>query len=275
MALEGGDSLEENFILGDDDSQSEYTDPSSASKSQDHSDSESSIDSQEPEEQLNLETPPAKKAKLNWREWATLCLGSPESQASLIQSAITAFTTYFPNDASFSADSDLSSLCFLDCEEFAARSEKSVRDMLEFFRAKGYFSSAEQSCKGLNTLIISGSATRAMYIVKELREFDSKLAPLPLFFHGGGRKKEQGSTHEAVLRGNKTSVAVCLPSRLKAALENNLIDFKSVTLVIFDLKTNEKKLNVLSQKDSLKDVLSIIIDYIAQRSHEDMKIALI
>ena len=275
MVIAGGDSLEENFILDGDDSESNCSDSGSEASIPVSAQRESPNDDEEIDQTVDVETPQAKKQKLNWREGATKSLGSPDSQALLIKSATSAFCAYFPKDPSVSADSDISSLRFLDCEEFAKRDEKSVRDMLEFFRGRGFFFTPDETRKGLNTIVISASATRAMYIVKEIREFDSKLAPLPLFFHGGGRKKEQGATHDAVLRGSKTSVAVCLPSRLKAAMENGLINFTGIDLVVFDLKPNEKRLNVLSQKESLKDVLSIVLDHLVPNSHEKLRIALL
>jgi hypothetical protein len=151
---------------------------------------------------------------------------------------------------------------------------RSVRETLKFLRDTGDLL-GEGSSEGLRSVFVAGSATRAMYLVKELREFDSSTTPLPLFFHGGGRRKEQASTHESVLRSNKAKIAVCLPSRLLSISDAGLIDYNNVGLIVFDMKANEKKLNVLSQKDTLKEVMKLLISHVIPAANPRLKIALI
>jgi hypothetical protein len=114
-----------------------------------------------------------------------------------------------------------------------------------------------------------------MYLVKELRDFDKSLSPLPLFFHGGGRKKEQANTHESVLKSTSCSVAVCLPSRLKAMASAGFLDFSKIGVILFDMKQNEKQMNVLSMKDTMKDCLEIIGEHVLKDLEVSTKLALI
>jgi hypothetical protein len=278
---EGGDSLEENFVLDSDSSTSECSDSSfELSQSEIKNDSQegdkpqdSSISTDDGTEFKH--NPIAKKPKLNWREGALRSLGDESSQLGLLGAAVTAFSRFFPNDALCQDGLEFSSLRFLDCSSFTAKSDRSVSDLLEFIRKEGFLNICAEKSKPLEAIVITGSATRAMYIVKELRELDSALAPLPLFFHGGGKKKEQASSHAAILHGKKCSVAVCLPSRLKHAFEKGLIDCSQIKLVLIDLKANEKRLNVLSQKETLYDFLSLFKAHILPNIHENMAIALV
>ena len=278
MVLGGGDSLEENFVIDSDDSASVSSDDSNINFEFDSTQvTEGIADSSEAENHAEPDKQPAaKKPKLNWREGAVLNDGSIDSQSRLLNRAYEAFAHFFPKDDLIGEQGKLQDANFVDCREFSAQENKSVREMLRYLATRGF--SAEPPAHGpkkLSTIFVTGSATRAMYLVKELREMDSKLAPLPLFFHGGGRKKEQALTHESVLRGNKTSVAVCLPSRLLSVCESGLIDFDRIDLVVFDLKTNEKKLNVLSQKETLRDVFQVLVKYALGQHRTNLKFALL
>ena len=274
--VDAGDSLEENFILNDDGSDTDtVSDVSDNCKNGTGSEDSVSGEGQSAIEGNAFISQKSKKQKLNWREGASVVTGSVESQVHTLTAALEAFSTFFPNEPAVLTGDDFSSISFLDCSEFAERSEKSTSDLFNFLRIKGFLNPSSGVSKILNTIIVSGSGTRAMYLVKELREFDSGLAPLPLFFHGGGRKKEQAVNHEATLRGLKTSVAVCLPSRLRYASARGLIDYSNVNLILFDLKTNEKRLNVLSQKDTLREVYEWLADVVREHSHEKFNLALV
>ena len=279
VIVDGGDSLEENFILDGETSESDSLSSDSAENDHDeHSDS-SVQEGTEPHSWLHDDesapAPLVKRAKLNWREGAAISSGSVESQLEIISKTVVAFSAYFPKEECPVKADDLSRISFLDCTEYAHQSEKSTSDLFMFLRKQGFLQAASGAQKDLETLILSGSATRAMYLVKELREFDSTFAPLPLFFHGGGRKKEQGSSHESILRGQKTSVAVSLPSRIKSVSDRGLVDYKNVDLIVVDLKTNEKRLNVLSQKDTLRDLMDWVAQYLVPNISDNLKVALI
>jgi hypothetical protein len=271
--VDGGDSLEENFVL-----------ESEASESDDSV--SFSIETSSPEKPTTKQGKavlskdedghvPAKKPKLNWRQGASLSSGSVQSQLETLSMAIVAFGAYFPKDECPISAEDISKLCFLDCSEYTQRSEKSTSELFGYLRKKGHLQNEPSTKKELKTLIVSGSATRAMYLVKELREFDVSLAPLPLFFHGGGRKKEQGTGHDTTLRAQKTSVAVCLPSRLKSASERGIVDYSNIDLLLIDLKANEKRLNVLSQKDTLREFMEWFADFVIPKAGNGIRIALV
>jgi hypothetical protein len=271
----GGDSLEENFVLGSsvssdsDCSESEISDKLSDVGSHSLGDSSESGDQGE-----SAQNQPAKKVKLNWREAAAGATGSPESQRSILEAALSAFGKFFPKlDPPFTVD-DLEVLNVIDISSFLEQEDKAFGNLLRSLsgRPRGF---PEKAHSELKCIILTGSATRAMYLVKEVRETSRALSPLPLFFHGGGRKKEQSQTHESVLRGRKSTVAVCLPSRLRAVAENNLIDFKTVDLIVIDLKRNEKGLNVLSQKDTMMDLLEIVGKHVIPYARSGMQLVMI
>ena len=276
MVLGGGDSLEENFVLASD------SDTSSNSDSEEHSTLNTSdvqslrrnlTDGEDisADEASNQQT---KKQKLNWRESSAVNNGTEESQRSLLENAWIAFERFFPSELKDTPTLDAEKINFLDWASLQSTEPRSLRDTLSFLRDSGDLL-GEESNEGLNSIFVAGSATRAMYLVKELREFDSSTTPLPLFFHGGGRKKEQASTHKSVLRSNKAKIAVCLPSRLLSISDAGLIDFNKVGLILFDMKTNEKKVNVLSQKDTLKEVMKLLTTHVIPEANARLKIALI
>ena len=274
----GGDSLEENFVLDGSYSSSESETSFEAPLTTPKTLSEPQEDEEVPEceNERVVEQQAAKKKKLNWRETASNKSGDAASQREILLTSRTAAAKFFPNFEVPFCGEDLNDLEFVDATEFMAKESKSVRDMLEFLKAQCHALSPERHADGrLRTLVIAGSATRGMYIVKELREMDAKLSPLPLFFHGGGRKKEQARTHESVLKGKKASVAVCLPSRLRSMADEELIDFSTIDLVVFDLKQNEKRLNVMSQKETMMDLLEILGKHIIPKHNSNMKIAMI
>ena len=258
MVIIGGDSLEENFVLDDGENSVITTDCENSES--DLADSlqvgivRSNCSSDDTE---NEETTVAKKAKLNWREAAVASAGGMHSQKSILSAAMVAMSKYFPNaDAVFSS-SGVDELSFVDCSSFCASGNTSVRNLLEYVNDKvGCLT--EPTTPALRCLIIAGSGARAMYLVKELRDFDKALSPLPLFYHGGGRKKEQNRTHESVLSKSKSVVAVSLPSRLIDICQRDLIDFSKLDLILIDLKANEKGVNVLSQKDTMLDAITVI-----------------
>lgn len=281
IATMGGDSLDENFLIGSDSetasSSSRASNPTRQSKRCVITDYDPEISSSDEDEDIKRgepTSPLSKKAKLNWRESATINDGSPKAQKHILENLLVAAAKYFPSHDTNLRISDLDRLTFLDCEEFFQRPNKSVLDMLEFLKTETNLLRGH-SGGDLNTILVSGSASRAMYMVKELRSLDSGHVPLTLFFHGGGRKKEQSKTHESVLKGRKTSTLVALPSRLKAVAEQGLISFGNIELLVFDLKPNEKKLNVLSQKETLLDVLEILERFIIPNSSSALKLALI
>lgn len=256
----GGDSLEENFVF-DDDADSQTSEVSGYEHelsivAQEGMLPRAASDSSNQQHDPETETPSAKKVKLNWREAASSLSGDSESQRKVLRASLTAFQKYFPDQQPPFADDDLNGLSITDCSGFRAQEQKTVRDMLEFVECETHCFSVNAE-KKLACIIITGSATRAMYIVKELREFNSKLSPLPLFFHGGGRKKEQSRTHESVLKKGKAGVCVAMPSRLLDICQRGLIDFAALDVVFIDLKPDEKCVNVLSQKDTMRDVLEI------------------
>ena len=273
MAI-GGDSLEENFVIDDgqsssiDESENECIDTEKRELSKENisNDSSGGESQDEPESK-------AKKMKLNMREAATSSDGTVTSQRSMLRTALNAFEKYFPNQECPLAAEGIDKFQLLDCSSHMSQSNKSVQDMLHFVND-------ETECLNipttlyLRTLILTGSGTRAMYMVKELREMNKDLSPLPLFYHGGGRKKEQSKTHESVLTNSKSLVAVSLPSRLIDATKKGLANLTKLELVIIDLKANEKGLNVLSQKDTMMDVLKFLGEYILPNSHS-IKLAML
>jgi hypothetical protein len=278
MILGGGDSLEENFVLDSDDSASVSSEESNDKSEIRHSQvsADSGVSNGGTDDSESDRQPGAKKPKLNWREGALLNDGRLDSQSKLMTRAYEAFTRFFPADDLVTEQLNLCDINFVDCHEFTSQENKSVRDMLRFLDAHGApFLRASSGPKKMRTLFVTGSATRAMYLVKELREIEPTIAPLPLFFHGGGRKKEQALTHESVLRGKKTSVSVCLPSRLLSVCESGLMDLNSVSLIVFDLRPNEKRLNVLSQKETLRDVFHFLLKYVARLDQSNLKFALL
>jgi len=258
----GGDDLEENFVLdsdnsstGEDSVDDTTLEPYVEAHTPDVSrlqDRDSLDESDEPQSQ-------AKKVKLNWREASAKSAGSSEDQLEILRVARLAFEKFFPSSTlPFNVES-LSANQFLDLSEYTSSDSKNTQDLFASLRSRGFLNSnTDGEFKSLRTLIVTSSATRGMYLVKELKSFDKSLSPLPLFFHGGGRKKEQSQTHETVIKGGRASVAVCLPSRLKAVTDAGLLDFGKVDIVVFDLKQNEKRLNVLSMKDTMSDCLDII-----------------
>jgi hypothetical protein len=279
MVLAGGDDLEENFVLDGSSSESESL------SERIESDLDDSVSDRPAEDEHRVDetpcddeaaVPQAKKQKLNWREAAMNTTGDETSQRSILKASLSAFGKYFPNSDLPFTEECVDKLTFVDCSEFCSQESKTVGDMFMFLKkVTTALDSTTGEKKKLRALVIAGSATRAMYLVKELREMDSKLAPLPLFFHGGGRKKEQARTHETVLASGKTSVAVCLPSRVKSVSDAGLVDFSSLELILFDLKQNEKKLNVLSQKDTLQEVLELVGTHIIRSELPLLKLALI
>ena len=276
MVLGGGDSLEENFVLASDSDTSSNSDSeehSTLNTSEVHSLRRNLTDGEDisADEASNQQT---KKQKLNWRESSAVNDGTEKSQRSLLENAWIAFERFFPSELKDTPTFDAEKINFLDWASLQSTETRSLRDTLNYLRNTGHLL-GEDSNEGLNSIFVAGSATRAMYLVKELREFDSSTAPLPLFFHGGGRKKEQASTHESVLRANKAKIAVCLPSRLLSISDAGLIDFNKVGLIVFDMKANEKKLNVLSQKDTLKEVMKLLTTHVIPEDNSRLKIALI
>ena len=260
----GGDDLDENFVLDSESSGSEAD--SIDVPSRDCSDSkERNIlpEDEGAEEPTKKSQPEAKKVKLNWREASSRSTGSPEDQLETMRVSRIAFEKFFPSvDVPICGDG-LSVDRFVDLSEYCACESKNTQALFATLRDQGFLASPiGESPSGIRTLIVTSSATRGMFLIKELKEFDKSLSPLPLFFHGGGRKKEQSNTHESVIRGNKSSVAVCLPSRLRVVAETGVLNFENIDLVIFDLKPNEKRLNVLSMKDTMADCLTIIGQYI-------------
>ena len=278
MVIQGGDSLEENFLL---EGSSSDDASSNAAASDVESDVELTVKAAKSVNKSGAKRPAthdpaeAKKPKLNWREAATSSSGDSASQRAVIANALIAAAKYFPTATLPFIEEDLYDLCFIDCSQFVSEGNKSVRDMLDFVRTKSdaLNATSDQPCR-LNSLLIAGTSTRGMYLVKEVRELDASLSPIPLFFHGGGRKKEQARTHESVLKGNKASVAVCLPARLKSLSEDGLIDYSKIQLVVLDLKQNEKKLNLLSQKETLLDLLEVFGKFIIPNC-STIKIALL
>jgi len=264
--MTGGDDLEENFVLD-----SEYS--SSGEESVDGIPDAGAVTAQTPGncssgssdsgDETDEAPPKSKKAKLNWREASSRCVGSLDDQMEIIRIAAVAFEKFFPSSTvPFDGDS-VSADRFIDLSEYGTGESRSARALFECIRKHGYLGGAssggsKEDSDGLCTLIVTSSATRGMYLLKELKEFDKSLSPLPLFFHGGGRKKEQAQTHDTVIKSGKASVAVCLPSRLKAVVDSGILDLGKVHLVVFDLKQNEKMLNVLSMKDTMADSLEII-----------------
>ena len=273
----GGDSLEENFLIGSSDSEA-FSDTENDSGDSVRSSRSNSASSDESLDDGSMdersEEKPVKKLKLNWRETASDATGSPESQRNILERSLSAFERFFPNTQAPFKVCDLDSLKFIDCADFLENGTRAFGDLLSYLSNHSNGFSAK-ALTGLKTIIITGSATRAMFLVREVREMNKDLSPLPLFFHGGGRKKEQTRTHESVLRANKSSVVVTLPSRLKAVLEGSLIDLKTVTLILVDLKHNEKRLNVLSQKDTMLDLLQIIGSHIIPNAGIGMQLVLI
>ena len=279
MVLAGGDDLEENFVLAgsSSDSESEFESDPIITESRSVEVAERvARGGDDSHSEDDTPAPQAKKQKLNWREAATSATGDIASQKRVLGTSLVAFAKYFPNSESIVTEEGIEKLGFVDCSEYCSQENKTVGYMFAFLnKMTNAIVAGSDDDKALRTVVVAGSATRAMYLIKELREMDSKLAPLPLFFHGGGRKKEQARTHESVLKGRKTSIVVCLPSRLKAVADSGLIDFSSVELVLFDLKQNEKKLNVFSQKDTMHDVLGVIGEHIMNRDCPQLKLALI
>lgn len=279
MVLAGGDDLEENFVLAgsSSDSESEFESDPIITESRSVEVAERvARGGDDSHSEDDTPAPQAKKQKLNWREAATSATGDIASQKRVLGTSLVAFAKYFPNSESIFTEEGIEKLGFVDCSEYCSQENKTVGYMFAFLnKMTNAIVAGSDDDKALRTVVVAGSATRAMYLIKELREMDSKLAPLPLFFHGGGRKKEQARTHESVLKGRKTSIVVCLPSRLKAVADSGLIDFSSVELVLFDLKQNEKKLNVFSQKDTMHDVLGVIGEHIMNRDCPQLKLALI
>lgn len=277
----GGDSLDENFLIGSDSESTVSLShrnpkkvPSINGDISESGDFENSSVEDSESELDDSPLPATKKSKLNWREGAIDNDGSPESQRKILSNLLVAVGKYYPAHTTRIDVSDLERLKFIDCRDFVAETNRSVADMLSFLHDRNDLLGKRQ-VDGIRTIIVCGSASRAMFLVKELRQYDSKLAPLPLFFHGGGRKKEQAKTHEAVIKGKKTSVVVALPSRLHAASQQGLIDFEDVELILIDLKQNEKKLNVLSQKETLVDVTEVLERFIIPRASNQLKLALI
>lgn len=269
LLMIGGDDLEENFIIDDDrhssGSESESDNDLSPNPSVDESADDGDISP--PLDRSDAE-PVTKKVKLNWREISSRCSGSREDQLQTLRISRLAYEKFYPHSTAPLDVESLSTNRFVDLSSFAAQESKNAQALFECLRSAGFLKAhVDENIKGLRTLIVTSSATRGMYLVKELKEFDKTLSPLPLFFHGGGRKKEQAETHDAVIKGRKSMVAVCLPSRLKAVAESAVIDFKQVDLVLFDLKSNEKQLNVLSMKDTMGDCLTIIGRFILGGNH--------
>ena len=260
--MAGGDDLEENYVLdseysssGDEsiDSDSdrvitpeltpENSSPANSDSSEDGGDAQQS----------------AKKVKLNWREVSSNSAGTQKDQLEIIRLARVAFEKFFPASTLPLDIESLSEDKFLDISEYANGETKNAQELFLSLRKCGFLECVTgRDSHGLRTVVVTSSATRGMYLVKELKELDKSLSPLPLFFHGGGRKREQAQTHESVISGGKASVAVCLPSRLRAVTDAGILDLQKVDLVVFDLKQNEKKLNVLSMKDTMADSLAII-----------------
>ena len=279
MVISGGDSLEENFVIGSDsesnaDSQESLKHGDNTEfdleRGSDHSSCASSN-----EDRLESDSiPKSKKVKLDWREGAISHDGSVDSQRHMLQNLLVAVEKYFPSHDTNLGKSAITRLGFADCRDLMATSTRSVSDTLRFLRDNTTYPRSSPSTS-LSTIIISGSASRAMFLIKELRSFDSKLTPLPLFYHGGGRKKEQSKTHESVLKGKKSTTVVALPSRLKSVCEQGLVDFEDLGLIVFDLKPNEKMLNVLSQKETLLDVLQILELFVLPNATEKLRIALV
>lgn len=260
--MAGGDDLEENFVLD--------TDYSSSDEAASETGSDSEACEVQTPDPANSEVPDSsdesdggqpktKKVKLNWREASSRCAGSVQDQVEILRLAGLAFEKFFPSSTMPFNIESVSAGQFLDLSEYGAGESRTAQALFECLRTQGYLQSATGGGSSSQlTLIVTSSATRGMYLTKELKEFDKELSPLPLFFHGGGRKKEQAQTHEAVIKNGKASVAVCLPSRLKAVMDAGILDIQKVNLVVFDLKQNEKKLNVLSMKDTMTDSLDII-----------------
>jgi hypothetical protein len=258
MVQKGGDDLEENFVFGD--SGSERSDVSDAGSESEVCDEETAEDAESPSAD-NSDLPAPKKQKLNWREAASASTGDSISQKAILTQSIVAAAKYFPNQPLPLSADQISELRITDLSQFKKGDDTSFKGLLTNLREHGTHLTA--ACEGLNVIFVTGSASRAMYLVKELRDFDKTLSPLPMFFHGGGRKKEQAKTQEAVLRDKKAPVAVTLPSRLVSVCDSNVVDLHKVGLVVFDLKVNEKGVNVLSQKDTMLDSLRVIGEYIA------------
>jgi hypothetical protein len=257
--MTGGDDLEENFVIDSDSSDSEESTVQSTTLAKTARAPLESSDDEEERDSASDSIPEPKKVKLNWREVSSRSTGTREDQLETIRASRAAFEKYFPSMESPINGDSLSVQRFLDLSEYCAGESKGTQALFKCLRDREYLVGNRAGApSGMRTLIVTSSTTRGMFLVKELKEFDKSLSPLPLFFHGGGRKKEQSHTHNSVIKGDKSAVAVCLPSRLRVVLETGIMDFDKIDLILFDLKQNEKKLNVLSQKDTMADSLTII-----------------
>lgn len=117
-------------------------------------------------------------------------------------------------------------------------------------------------------LIVTSSSHRAMWIVQQLRELKVNDV-LPLFFHGGGRKREQEKAQIEKLESS--NVIVALPTRLKSVPFN----FKNIDILAIDMHINEKGLNMLSIKDTLVSFVDVLSNKIIPVMEKKLKVALV
>ncbi len=275
MVYKGGDDLEENFALDSSNSDS-GSDIYGVDGLVENADvTEKDDDDVDCEANIEQHTPSAKKQKLNWRESATAACTDVSSQRTLLFSCITAADKYFPNQTPVLTRDIVDKLDFLDTSSLSEGGERCLDTLLGLLTdAQSYMPVQCREKKGLRVILLTASSSRAMYLVRELKSA-KKVAAVPLFFHGGGRKKEQSSSQVSMLKQEKSEVAIALPSRLVSLFDDGTLNISDVGLVVIDLKTNEKGVNVLSQKDTMLDSLRIIGEYIGKQTESRPRLVLI
>lgn len=109
-------------------------------------------------------------------------------------------------------------------------------------------------------VVVSLSARRAVYVLKELSPFNVRVAKL---FPKQGSIGEQAEQ----MQSGSMPIAVCTPHRLLALVEEGSVSFSDTQLVVIDIYRDAKKFSV----DTLPDTAPHLISLLSEHVHKECK----
>ena len=244
-----GDSLEENFVIGDSFSDTEEvqfgqigtleTEDVSEDSGSDESVSSSSV---------NEEVKPKKKR--NWREAALAGPCEPEGQCELLRETFN-FKRTLPIDEDRFVEMGLVPSAFLQVSDSVDREPSNLTKASKTL--KDIFDSLPNQ-KSPSVLLVCASASRVGAVGAELAPY----RPLSLQLHGTGRKKEQFNQMAKDIASGKGRLSVSVPARITKLADEGAFPLESIKVVVVDMKKDDKGINILSNNDTRASVCELI-----------------
>ena len=246
-----GDSLEENFALGDD-----YSDDARSETSVEYEfgitsngASASSSDSQTVSPVKSSSTHPKPSKKRNWRESTAASPLDAEGQSQLIRETLN-FKRVPPL-----TEYELDTLGLVPESFLSVTHKPEEPQFTDIPNASSIVRRIFESLTSPNlpaVLIVCPSAAR----VSTASVLLTKYKPCSLQFHGSGRKQQQLGNMKKAL--GTARLVISTPSRALKMVQEGALDVKALELVVLDMLVDAKGLNVLSANDTREAVVKLV-----------------